>query len=323
MFWLKLILSIVPSLPTTNENMSILKLPVAKVKPTVVWNNYNILKLQLTKQHQDLTSDLFLLNTSLDEDIACNPTHVAQKYLFFRKSSITSFFSTNLVDMPICFKKSKSLYNTTFEIPLFKFLNLLMRRGQRTQTLKFVTKSFDSLFLNLYLKYSTSLLNWTFVFRTFYNRDLTNSTTSAHFINLTELNLTQKTELNERDYTLFPQTVIFQKFLTLLENYFPIFSFFVRRVNKDLRKNSRGKSGKYMIVWKYVPTYKRLYITMRWFLKDLKFQKPITLEGRLYQILESLFLTPELLFLHKVRQFTHRYVFKHFKKTLLRTLKSV
>lgn len=277
----------------------------------------------MTKQYPYLTSDLFLLNTSLDEDIACNPSQVAQKYLFFRKSSITSFFSTNLVDMPICFKKSKSLYNTTFEIPLFKFLNLLMRRGQRAQSLKFVTKSFDTLFLNLYLKYSTSLLNWSFVFRTFYNIELTSILVNASFTNKAELTLTQKTELNERDYVLFPQTVVFQKFLLLLENYFPIFSFFVRRVNKDLRKNSRGKSGKYMVVWKYVPSYKRLYITMRWFLKDLKFQKPMTMEGRLSQIIESLFLTPELSFLHKVRQFTHRYVFKHFKKTLLRSLKSV
>jgi len=198
-----------------------------------------------------------------------------------------------------------------------------MRRGQRVQALKFVTKSFDTLFLNLYLKYSTSLLNWSFVFRTFYNIELTSVTVNASFVNQTELTLTQKTELNERNYVLFPQTVVFQKFLLLLENYFPIFSFFVRRVNKDLRKNSRGKSGKYMVVWKYVPSYKRLYITMRWFLKDLKFQKPMTMEGRLSQIIESLFLTPELSFLHKVRQFTHRYVFKHFKKTLLRSLKSV
>jgi len=316
-------LSVNPTTSAKNENISTLKLPVKNSQPTLSWNNYNLLKLQMTKQHYTLTSDLFMLNTSLDEDIACNPTHVAQKYLFFRKSSITSFFSTNLIDMPICFKKSKSLYNTTFEIPLFKFLNLLMRRGQRTQSLKFVTKSFDTLFLNLYLKYSTSLLNWSFIFRTFYTASLLSQPSSTYFINNAELTLGQKTELHIKDYTFYPQTVIFQKFLLLLDQYFPVFSFFVRRVNKDLRKNSRGKSGKYMVVWKYVPSYKRLYITMRWFLKDLKFQKPSTLEARLFQILESLFLTPELSFLFKVRQFTHRYVFKHFKKTLLRSLKSV
>jgi hypothetical protein len=47
---------------------------------------------------------------------------------------------------------------------------------------------------------------------------------------------------------LFPQAIIFQKFLLLLEKYFPVFSFFIRRVNKDLRKNSRGKSGKYAVM---------------------------------------------------------------------------
>ena len=148
---------------TVTENISNTQSPIIGVKPLISWNNYNLKKLQLTKKHYSLYSDLFTLISPLDDDLACNPTNVMQKYLFFRKSSITSFFSTNLIDMPLCFKKSKSLYNKTFEIPLFKFLNLLMRRGQRTQTLKFVTRSFDDLFLKLYLKYSTSLLNWNFV----------------------------------------------------------------------------------------------------------------------------------------------------------------
>lgn len=308
---------------TVTENISNTQSPIIGVKPLISWNNYNLKKLQLTKKHYSLYSDLFTLISPLDDDLACNPTNVMQKYLFFRKSSITSFFSTNLIDMPLCFKKSKSLYNKTFEIPLFKFLNLLMRRGQRTQTLKFVTRSFDDLFLKLYLKYSTSLLNWNFVYKTFYNINLPSSNVHSSFSNSAELALDQNTHLDNSDYTLFPQAIIFQKFLSLLEKYFPVFSFFIRRVNKGLRKNSRGKSGKYTVIWKYVPTYKRIYITMRWFLKDLKFQKPSTLEARLYQILEQLFLTPELSFLHKVRHFTHRYVFKHFKKTLLRSLKSV
>lgn len=316
-------MSVKPLTPSLKENTSIIKHPLIKAEPVVSWNNYNLQKLQLVKKHYSLYADMFLLTTSLDENLWCNPTNVAQKYLFFRKSSITSFFSTNLIDMPICFKKSKSLYNKTFEIPLFKFLNLLMRRGQRTQTLKFVTQSFDELFLTLYLKYSTSLLNWNFIYKTFYTATLPTINPNSSFSNSGELAFDQKTQLNTSDYALFPQAIIFQKFLLLLENYFPVFSFFIRRVNKDLRKNSRGKSGKYAVMWKYVPTYKRMYITMRWFLKDLKFQKPSTLAARFYQILEHLFLTPEVSFLHKVRYFTHRYVFKNFKKTLLRSLKSV
>jgi hypothetical protein len=94
-------------------------------------------------------------------------------------------------------------------------------------------------------------------------------------------------------------------------------------VNKALRKNSRGRSGKYTVTWKYVPSYKRTYLAFRWFLKDLKFQTQKTLPERIKQLLDFLFFNPNNSFLLKVRKFVHRYVFKNFKKTLLKTLKTV
>jgi hypothetical protein len=199
-----------------------------------------------------------------------------------------------------------------------------MRRGYRSQTLKVVTQSFDGLFLNLHNQYPSTLMNWRFVYQTFYNTTFCSSSHSnSSFLNKAELILDRGAGLNKKDYLLVPQSNFFSKFLSLLEAYFPIFSFSIRKVNKDLRKNSRGKSGKYTVMWKYIPLYKRLYTTMRWLLKDLKFQKFRTIELRLQSILELLFLNPSLLFLHRVRNFTHKHVFKHFKKTLLRSLKSV
>ena len=304
------------------QSKSTVKYLLTEAQSNPSWNQYNLSQIQLESKEPTFYKNTFYLDNSSVDNLIFNPKHVVHKYLFFRKSTITSFFSINLVDMPICFKKSKSLYNTTFEIPLFKFLNLLMRRGQRTQTLKFVTKGFNSIFLQLYSKYSTTLLNWSFLYKTFYTLSFQQNS-SLGFINHAELYLDQKTELNHNKYLITPQVTTFNKFLLLLEKYFPIFSFSIKRVNKGLRKNSRGKSGKYTVMWKYVPVYKRMYITMRWFLKDLKFQKNSSVEARFSQILEHLFLTPERSFLHNVRYFTHRYVFKHFKKTLVRSLKSV
>jgi hypothetical protein len=56
-------------------------------------------------------------------------------------SSIRSFFSAQQVDVPICFKKSRSLYMTSFEIPIIKFNNMLMRSGKKNQSLKILTQS--------------------------------------------------------------------------------------------------------------------------------------------------------------------------------------
>ena len=292
-------------------------------QPSPSWNQYNLSQKQLESVEPTFYKNTFYLNSVSPDHLSYDPKHVVHKYLFFRKSTITSFFSINLIDMPICFKKSKSLYNTTFEIPLFKFLNLLMRRGQRTQALKFVTKGFNYVFLQLYSKYNTTLLNWSFLYKTLYNLNFQQKDSILGFSNQTELYLDQKTELNRNRYLITPQITTFDIFLALLEKYFPVFSFLIKRVNKGLRKNSRGKSGKYTVMWKYVPVYKRMYTTMRWFLKDLKFQKNSSIESRFAQILEQLFVNPERSFLHNVRYFTHRYVFKHFSKTLVRSLKSV
>ena len=48
----------------------------------------------------------------------------------------------------------------------------------------------------------------------------------------------------------YPNSKVFLKtfFLDTLQPYLPIFSFYIRKVDKSIRKNSRGKSGKYSII---------------------------------------------------------------------------
>jgi hypothetical protein len=65
-----------------------------------------------------------------------------QKFLFLRKSTFISFFIDNMIDVPICFKKSKSLKMRNSELPFLKFTNLLMRRGEREKTTRIVIRSF-------------------------------------------------------------------------------------------------------------------------------------------------------------------------------------
>ena len=89
--------------------------------------------------YNDLTPDI--------EEDESNP-NIREHFLFLRHSTITSFFSANQVDMPVCFKKSKSLYSKTFELPLLKFVNLIMRGGRREQALKFTTLSFNHCFFS-------------------------------------------------------------------------------------------------------------------------------------------------------------------------------
>lgn len=243
--------------------------------------------------------------------------------MFLRHSTITSFFISNMVDMPICFKKSKSLYSKTFELPLFKFINLIMRNGLRERALKAVTLSFNKCFSNTTPTLQEENINWTFLYHFFLQTNFTNSIMTENFANLEELDLENKHRLIQNGYEYSQQSSLKQTLFEKLEPFSPLFAFYIKKVSKTLRKNSRGKSGKYMLIWKYVPVYKRLYVTMRWFLKDLRFQKSKDFHTRLLRIIEDFLVTPDLSFVSKVRRFTHKFVFAKHRHTLLKTLKSV
>jgi hypothetical protein len=61
-----------------------------------------------------------------------------KNYINLRKSTFISFFVSNLVDIPICFKKSKSLKSKNFEFFFLKFTNLIMRKGKKEKTLRVI-----------------------------------------------------------------------------------------------------------------------------------------------------------------------------------------
>jgi hypothetical protein len=44
---------------------------------------------------------------------------------------------------------------------------------------------------------------------------------------------------------------------TILKDYLPSFAFKVQKVDKQVQKFSRGKSGKYSLSWSYLPPQKR------------------------------------------------------------------
>jgi hypothetical protein len=89
----------------------------------------------------NLTSLPFIDNDKLNEKIPF------ETFFYLKKSSFISFFVNNLIDIPICFKKSKSLKNKNFELPLMKFVNYLMKKGKKEQTTRILFETFR-MFLN-------------------------------------------------------------------------------------------------------------------------------------------------------------------------------
>ena len=283
----------------------------------VSYNTYLSLKFS-APSFSEASYDRVVSNDVSDESIVAT-------FNFLRQSTIKSFFNSQLVDVPICFQKSKSLYTPTFEIPLVKMSNMIMRSGLRGQVIRQLTQSFAQFFHQLVTDLTPqNSLSWVQIHHLLDNfllcPNLTFAGVGSQLLTTPVLRAENQFD-NLRVKFNHKSSVNYLLFETLAKNA-PIFSFYIRKVDKSIRKNSRGKSGKYTIIWKYIPVYKRLYVTLRWLLKELKFQKLKTLETRMVHMLHTFLVDPNSSFVIRLRKFVHGFVFYNYKTTLLKNLKS-
>lgn len=346
----------------------------------------------LINQNKNILSNNLLVKTNLnviinhsDEIffIQKSPEYFSQNYLqnffFIRKFSFINFFLNNLVDVPICFKKSKSLKTKNFELPLLKLSNFFMRKGKREKILRFIFLSLKNLFLKLknngFIK-DTFNFSWLDTYLTlneisFQKKDDRKDKISTFLIDTetervelknylaTKLNSSDENDfwnvknidkiyeidftsdkkvLNEKklNYKVNFQTDIINtgklpnfEFFTktfLINNLAklsPIFSFFIYSVDKNIRKFSRGKSGKYSFVWKYIAPYKRLQLGMRLFSKDVKFYPHKKYQDRLLNSFHLLINEHQKTNAWKIKNFSYNFVFKNFRKSLMVSLKTL
>ena len=241
------------------------------------------------------------------------------------RSSFTSFFSTNLIDVPKCFKGIKSLYRLSHTLPIVKFTNLLMRKGFKERVFRLLSRT-AILYLNQHLQThfltQTQSTGWANIFLTFSTLHMQSSNQLTYSNNIQRFYLNTlhllHNDVRYNSSRLSPQEFFFSTMVDIT----PTFNFYVYKVNKSKRKNSRGKTGKYTIIWKYIAPFKRLYLTFRWLLRDLKFQKARNFEERCsklwYIIATNLFDS----FAARVKKFSHKFVFRNYRRTLLNSLKA-
>ena len=242
--------------------------------------------------------------------------------------TLISFFATNMIDIPFCLKKMKFAHSSLASSPKLRLISILSRHGKRATISKFYAKTAKDITYT-YFSYSSSTdrqKSWDFLYALFSQRKAL-SGFRGHSTPRS-LRLHNKSDLYNRRNELFNSTHRwtsdhnwFSNLLTHeLTSRSPAFSFFVQSVNKLKRRHSRGKSGKYEIIWKYVPRYKRILTVLRWLAKDIQFQKSKTLQQRIFKSLETLLLNRTDHLVHRLRQFVHKFVFHRYRKTLLATL---
>lgn len=252
---------------------------------------------------------------------------IFKNYTNLRKSTFIDFFISNLVDIPICFKKSKSLKTKNFEFFFLKFTNLLMRKGKKEKTFRLLWDSFFLFFNEKFEMKKFQILNkisWFDLFFFFNNTvKITNDGFWAHSTDLEEIRLIYGHSFSN-DYKEFDHNFFIKNFLhSKLTQLSPLFSYFVYNVDKNVRKYTRGKSGKYIFVWKYIAPYKRHYLMYRWYLKELKFDESRTFGTRLYNLFNVLTYNLKQTYAWKAKNYTYAFIFKNFRKTLMTNLKTL
>jgi len=180
-----------------------------------------------------------------------------------------------------------------------------------------MTNLFKNQFLN-----KVENANWLTLFKTFYVFHVSSTQHTTYTNALTELTLF---DLHPTDGSLRydSSSMSFKElFFSQLSEIEPVFNFYVYKVNKSKRKNSRGKTGKYTLLWKYITPFKRLYLTFRWLLRDIKFQKAKNFETRFYKFWQILHANLFSSLAYQVKTFSHKFIFQNYRRTLMNSLRA-
>ena len=274
-----------------------------------------------------INNEIFL-NTMLPD------TFNFKNFLFLRKATFLTFFINNLIDTPICFKKSKSLFRNKLTFNFIKLINYVLKHGKKEQYVKLFLNAVNLLYLkfqknqknqqtfnvnltwlNLYLILNFKFLSFKDTFSIEFNN---NKLIQLHVQNKHNNVLFQNNEKFFNNNSFF-KTFILNKILL----YEPIFNFFIYNVDKKIKKYSRGKTGKYLFVWKYIPKYKRNFVILKFIKKDIKFNQGKDLITKIFNSLDKLIHDFTKTFIWKTKLFTYNYIFKNFKKTLMTTLRTI
>lgn len=114
----------------------------------------------------------------------------------------------------------------------------------------------------------------------------------------------------DEDIDFFSKNLLHFKLVDFIFNINPIFIFRFNKIDKKIWKYSRGKSGRYKCVFKYIPVYKRLNFIFLVFKKDFIFSKIKKFKQKLSFLIYSLVINHTSL-VFNIKRFANFYFFNN------------
>lgn len=200
---------------------------------------------------------------------------ISEDFMYLNNLDFYNFFQDSQVDIPVCLRRTFSVRRAIHKFELIKFNNYLMRKGLRYRSLKLLLPILYSLQGLVFDKntpnltpFLTPYTNW----RSFYlvfTQVSTNLDTSTLFFSSSELIEFRGTQTPSARY-IYNSYDVFKDLLKSLVDLYPIFNFYIYKVDKRIYKNTRGKSGKHTFIWKYVTPYKRFSMVLLWLVREVR-----------------------------------------------------
>lgn len=241
----------------------------------------------------------------------------------FSKSELLLYFRGLNVDVPRSLTPIASYRRTSSKTKLTRFNNYFQREGKKLKFMLLLLKAYDQVSATIsprLVSANSTASHWREVF------NLTNFS-SWESGSLFKNSLPYSTESSfaatwQRQRLLPYEVPTLDKFLfkNLLKLDF-LFSFYIHKIDKHLFKNSRGKSGKFTFIWKYVPSYKRFNLISHWFMRELRVTPGQSLFTRLVNLLHIFLTSFHKSWLWKVKKFSSVFVYSNLRNSLAQTYK--
>jgi len=255
---------------------------------------YIIYSSNLKKKYKSKKSLSNKINSSTTLNL---PPQTALHYEFklLTHNLFKYFFSSIHIEIPKTLINISSLSRETNQMSTIKLVNYVMVHGKFLKFLKGINYAWNLILKNYF--HNINNTSWLKLYRQL----------STYTISQAQLppNLKLKTSLN------LPNLLT-----SFIGRSYPIFSLYIYKVSKNIYKNTRGKSGKFMFVWKYIPLYKRALIVISWLIKELRSLPQRKLYLRLYELLSNISYKPKKTWAYRVKSFSYNYVYRNCRKGL-------
>jgi len=245
---------------------------------------------------------------------------MTNNFSFLLSTDFLSFFKQLNVDTPKCFTNSNSPKRKVNHFMALKLSNYIMRGGNKSSVMNKLVMALHKLSTHSALTSTNYNLSWLSSYSLL--SQFVSSDSYFTFLHKTVFTTSKGLACETAGLKYSASSDIRYKTSLLINTLRPIFLFYIYKVDKNIYKNSRGKSGKFTFLWKYIAPFKRNKLILHWLSKELISTTGKTLSDRILNLLKGYMSSTNNTFIFKIRRFTHNYIFNNCKNTLASTYRT-